>query len=247
MVRQIWQRAMIALARSPRAKSFMQNHAAASGLAHRYVGGAGSGTAVETALELDRAGISCSLFYLGEYVSDWDLVAENMAAKEAVITQLAKTGLDIHVSVDPTQVGCNLDWRRGAENLTRLAGLLSSCAAGRPGRHCLLLDMEDYSVNRSTIGLHDDLRSKGLHAALTLQAYLHKTEANLKAQIRAGGMVRLVKGAFAEGPERALTSRAAIHGNYIRLIDLMLGRGSTGNRLLPRLCHPRYRPATPCD
>jgi proline dehydrogenase len=84
--------------------------------------------------------------------------------------------------------------------------------------------MEDQSVTDATIALHDAMKSAGLPAALTLQAYLRRTEADLRAQIRGGARVRLVKGAFAAGSSAAFTRQAEIKANSRRLIDLMFSR-----------------------
>src|SRR5690606_31236226 len=60
--------------------------------------------------------------------------------------------------------------------------------------------------------------------ALTLQAYLKRTGADLKRQIARGSKVRLVKGAFAAGEDVALTRQADIKANSRRLIDMMLSK-----------------------
>ena len=223
MFRRSWQAAMIALARSPGWKQWMQAQRAASGLARRYVGGADVDEAVETARALRSRNIRASLFYLGEYVDTPALVEENVEAKIAVARRLAEAGLDVHVSVDPTQIGCTIDWVQGCENAARIAEAARSAAGNRPGVHCVMLDMEDFSVNEATLELHDGLRKQGFPMAQTLQAYLRKTYGDMEWKVAQGARVRLVKGAFAAGAEIAFTARDEIDGSYRRLIDLMLG------------------------
>jgi proline dehydrogenase len=87
-----------------------------------------------------------------------------------------------------------------------------------------MLDMEDSSVVDPTISLHDALNDARLPVAVTLQAYLHRTEADLRSLIRRGARVRLVKGAFAAGGDIAFIGTSAIKTNSRRLIDLMLSR-----------------------
>lgn len=213
---------MIGLARSPRAKAFMQGARAMSGLATRYVAGETSAEGIVRARELlDRCGIRGSLFYLGEYVDTPGLVAENVANKLAVVQALGEARLDVHVSIDPTQVGHGLDPALARDNVRRIAGAIRDAAGDRPGVHCAMLDMEDQSVTDATIRLHDALKAQGLPMALTLQAYLRRTEADLKAQIAAGSRVRLVNGAFAAGSDVAFARRAEVKSNYRRLIAAM--------------------------
>ena len=87
-----------------------------------------------------------------------------------------------------------------------------------------MIDMEDYGQNLATIEHYGRLAARGYPVALTLQAYLRKTEADLRQVVDAGGMVRLVKGAFAAGTELAFTSQAEIKENYRRLIMLMFSQ-----------------------
>jgi proline dehydrogenase len=236
MIRRSWQSGMIALARSPTAKAVMQRWGAASALAARFVAGATAETAVARAAALQaQHAIRSSLFYLGEYVDRTDLVAENVAAKLAVAALLGRTDLDVHVSVDPTQIGHNLDPATARRHAFTIAAAVQQAAGDRPGVHALMLDMEDHSVIDATIGLHDAIRSAGLPAALTLQAYLRRTEADVRAQIRRGTRLRLVKGAFIAGREIAFTRRSEVKANTRRLIDLMFSQGSRDAGFYPIL------------
>jgi proline dehydrogenase len=216
---------MIALARSDRIKRFMQGSRAGSGLSRRYVAGASAGDGLSRARQLFQGkGIRSSLFYLGEYVSSPGLVAENVRQKCEVAALLRPSGLDVHVSVDPTQIGHMLDAGQAREHAFSIAQAISAASGGREGVHALMLDMEDQSVTDATIALHDALQDAGLPVALTLQAYLRRTEADLKRQIARGSKVRLVKGAFAAREDIAFTRQRDIKDNFRRLIDLMLSQ-----------------------
>jgi proline dehydrogenase len=96
-----------------------------------------------------------------------------------------------------------------------------------------MLDMEDAALNDPTIALHDALQDAGLPVALTLQAYLKRTAADLAAQIARGSRVRLVKGAFAAGPAIAYTRRADVKRNMVALIDLMLSAQAKASGFYP--------------
>jgi proline dehydrogenase len=223
-MRRIWQKGMIALARSKGVKSFMQNNRSATALATRYVGGDTVIEALGSAERLAADGIASSFFYLGEYVDTEELVNQNVNALFSIIGSLASHRLDGHVSVDPTQVGCTIDWEMGAENARRLGKALTSAVEDRVGVHCMMLDMEDESVVQSTIDLHDEINAKDQFVALTLQAYLKRTKADIRRQIKAGSKVRLVKGAFVGEPDIAFVGHRAVKENYLRLMELMLSR-----------------------
>lgn len=222
MIRRQWQAAMIGLARSKGWKNFMQSWGATSALASRYVGGSDPSTSMQTARKLADQKITTSLFYLGEYVNTDALVRENVDNKIGVARALGNAQLDVHVSVDPTQVGCSLDWEMGADNTRQIAEEIRAAAGNSQGVHCLMLDMEDASVTQKTLDLFDQLYDKGYFVAQTLQAYLRRTYDDMEKKIEQGAKVRLVKGAFAAAPEISFSTHAQIKENYKRLIDLML-------------------------
>jgi proline dehydrogenase len=224
-MRRIWQATMIALARSSRAKRWVQGQRSASSLASCYVAGVSAETAVDRAAAMLREdGLRSSLFYLGEYVDRCELVEENVAAKLLAAELLGRTGLDVHVSVDPTQIGHMLDPALARNNAFKIAEAIALAENVRPGVHVLMLDMEDQSVTDSTIALHRELTAARLPVALTLQAYLRRTEGDLVEEVRRGSKVRLVKGAFAAHRSTAFPTQTAIKANSRRLIDIMLSQ-----------------------
>lgn len=230
----IWQTAMISLARSSRAKVWAQTSRAATALATRYVAGETPAEAVSAAIALlaDKR-LHSSLFFLGEYVATHELVAENVAAKIAAAEALGRAGLDVHVSVDPTQIGHLIDAQAARRHAFAIAEAIARASHGRRGLHALMLDMEDQSVTDATLALHDDIRAAGLPVAVTLQAYLRRTEDDLLARIAQGATVRLVKGAFAAGVDVAYTSRSEIKASSRRLIDHMFGRDAKAAGFTP--------------
>lgn len=228
MLRNTWQKALIALARSKRVKNFMQTSRATSFLRGKYVAGEYEAHGVERALSLlQDHGIRSSLFYMGEYVDTLDLVALNVESKIKVAESLRVNALDIHVSVDPTQIGHHIDPTLVEDRAYRIAQTIKDAIGNKTvGVNCLMFDMEDASLNEPTIAIHNQLQDEGFPVALTLQAYLYRTEADLAAQIARGSRVRLVKGAFAAGAELAFQSTEDIKDNSRKLIEMMLSQAA---------------------
>ena len=234
MFRKIWQLAMISLARSKRVQGFAQNSRASSFLSGKYVSGNSADAGVERAKKLlKETGIRSSLFYMGEYVDDWDLVDVNVENKLEIAANLGKTGLDLHVSVDPTQIGYHLDPSVVAGHAEKLARAVQAAAGNREGVHCLMFDMEDASLNDATISVHNAMQDMGLPVALTLQAYLKRTRTDLAAQIKRGSKVRLVKGAFAAGSDVAYSLRADVKDNTRMLLHDMFSPAARKNGFYP--------------
>ncbi len=223
MFRRLWQSAMIGLARSPSITSFMQTNRATSLLADKYTGGSDAARAVATASQLlQDENIHSSLFYLGEYIDDADLVAVNTAHKIEVAGELARAGLDLHISFDPTQLGYSIKPEIARKNALKAAEAIKKHMAGNDGVHCLMFDMEDASVIDATINMHNEFQDLGYPVALTMQAYLHRTYSDMEKQIERASKVRLVKGAFVAGSDISFTRRADIKDNMRKIISLML-------------------------
>ena len=126
----IFQKAAIALARSPGAGRLMRATAAGSALASRFVGGATAGQAAATAARLrERHGIRASLFYLGEYVAD-PAIIEQTVGQTVACRALEAAGLDVHVSIDPTAIGYAHSDALGRDNARRIASAARRAAGG---------------------------------------------------------------------------------------------------------------------
>lgn len=215
----LWQASMIRLARSSRVTALAQRPGRLAGLATRFVGGADSEAALGTVRRLRAEGITASLYYLGEYVDDPVLVALTVRRLCQAVDALRADGMDVHVSVDPTQLGL----LAGAEVCQANVGELAAAVGQfRAGHDTLMLDMEDAATTEVTLQVHDLLRARGLAAAVTVQAYLHRSATDLDRLASAGGWVRWVKGAFAEPATMAARRAAAIDDRYRRGIEVLL-------------------------
>jgi proline dehydrogenase len=232
-MKRLWQRTMIALARSDRVKDFMQHNERMKGLARRFVAGGDAEAAITVACHLLAEGIRTSFFYLGEYVDRPELVRENVEQKLHIARLLETQEMDVHISVDPTQIGLQTDRSEVAARALAIGRAIMTASAGKPGLHCLMLDMEDASVVDFTLALHDELRRLELPGAITLQAYLRRSEGDLARLIASGAKVRLVKGAFVGKRDIAFTNEAEIKANYRRLVGMMLAPEARASGFYP--------------
>lgn len=229
-----WQATMIALARSPRITHFMQSNRSTSSLAEKFVAGKTPQEALSCAnTQKTKNNIRNSLYYLGEYVDSTELIEENLNNKLAIIKALKETDLDIHVSVDATQIGHTIEPSLTRKNAFKIAKVIKQLATNKENTNCLMLDMEDAPIVDDIINLHNEIKQQKLPTALTLQAYLKRTENDLQKQIDAGGMVRLVKGAFTASKEISFKSHKDIKENYIHLVELMLSKEAREKNFYP--------------
>ncbi|HEV8391817.1 MAG TPA: proline dehydrogenase family protein [Dongiaceae bacterium] len=218
----LWQSWMIALARSPRVTRWMQGNRATAAIAQRFVAGADAAQAMAVARDLQKAGFKASLYYLGEYVKDPAIVAENGRQKIQVAESLGAAHLQIHVSLDSTQIGYAIDAAAGEQLALKIGARIRELGTASSAPPVLMLNMEDAEYVERILTLRARLLAAGVPVAQTLQAYLKRSADDLAPIIAAGGHVRLVKGAFADPRPHAYQSKAEIDGNYLALARRML-------------------------
>ncbi len=226
-----WQNTMIALARSASVTRRVQNSPRIAAAANHFVGGVNENAAIRTALELRQRGIRASLFCLGEYITDPAITRQTVDSLVRLLPALDALGLDTHVSVDPTQIGYAIQDQLGEENALRLA---AAYPARRSAHSFLMIDMEDVSYVDCTIALRRLLASRGVPAAITLQAYLRRTESDLAGVLgERVPCVRLVKGAFSESRAVAWTRGEEISAAYMQLAARMFSDQARESGMFP--------------
>ena len=237
-MKRLWQGWMIELARSPRVTRWMQGNRATASIARRFVAGADAAQAMHVARDLEQAGFRTSLYYLGEYVKDPAIVAENGRQKIQVAESLSAAHLQIHVSIDSTQIGYALDEKAGEALALKIGARIRELdhRNGKPANGAppvLMLNMEDAEYVDRILALRASLLAAGVPVAQTLQAYLKRSADDLAPIIAAGGQVRLVKGAFADPRPHAFQGKAAIDANYLALARRMLSAEAKASGFRP--------------
>jgi proline dehydrogenase len=184
--------------------------------ARRFMPGEGLDDALTAAASFGREGIGVILTRLGEDVST-DQEADAVAAHyEAVIDRLAAEAVDGCVSFKLTQLGLDQDAGRAYERCARLA----QRAAARGST--VVIDMESSRLVDATLELYERLVREHPGSGICLQAYLHRTPADLQRLLPLRPFVRLVKGAYREPSEVAYQSRREIDASYVALATTML-------------------------
>ena len=180
----------------------------------RFLPGEGFDAALKAAVDFKAEGIGALFTLLGENITD--LADANKVVEHYEEVLAASTDIGAEISVKPTQLGLDLDETATYRNLQRLAR-----AAAR-ARSFLWVDMEGSAYTDRTLELYRRLRGEELHAGIALQAYLHRTVADVASLLPLKPAIRLVKGAYAEPAEIAFQAKKDIDANYLALCAYML-------------------------
>lgn len=160
--------------------------------------------------------------FLGENVESDSSADHTVAEYERLISALSAAREDAHVSIKLTQFGWDIDSRRALDRVRSVAEM--AAAAGS----VFAIDMESSAYVESTIEAYESL-SPGLpDTALCLQAYLHRTPADLKRLLAGKPFIRLVKGAYREPADRALQNRDEVSTRYRSLARDLLAAVQRG-------------------
>jgi proline dehydrogenase len=211
----------IFLSQSGLARGFVTRAPFASAAARRFVAGETVDDAIRAARELNGAGMTVTLDYLGEAVSDR---AEATAAADQyleIIDRIVTENIDGNVSLKLTQMGQDIEEEFLRTNVNRVLE--------RAGEHDMFVrfDMESSDYVPRTLDFFSRLWDGGLrNIGVVLQSMLRRTEADVRWANERGIRVRLCKGAYAEPDAVAFPEKMDVDANFIRCARMLLEHGN---------------------
>ncbi len=209
------------LSRSRRVQRWVTQSRLGRRVARRFVAGETLDEALEVARRLQHQGFWVTLAHLGEWVTHPEDARKAAQAIEELVVAVAREDLPAYVSVKLSHLGVHLS--------RKLAGELLQGLLARAAEHGVFLriDMEESELVDVTLDLHRAMWSQGhTHLGLVIQAYLYRSEGDLRRLLDDGVPVRLVKGAYREPPEVAFPRKGDVNANFDRLTRLLLERAA---------------------
>ena len=188
-------------------------------LARRFVAGETADSAIAAGRELHARGINSTFDLLGEDVLDRDAAVRSAEANKDLLRRIPPE-VERNVSIKLTTMGLDI-----AEDfcLELVSGVLDTA---RQVGGFVRIDMEGSKHTQRTIDAFRKLRSSYDNVGIVLQAYLRRTEQDVKDAIGRGDRVRICKGAYKEPPEIAFQDMDEIRASYRRAAELLLDKGS---------------------
>ena len=205
---------------------WLSTHVPSWGFARRAVKRFMPGEQFDDALKAGTAfkaqGIGSLFTRLGENVTDLSEARATVEHYESVLSSAFAAGIDSEISVKPTQLGLDIEVDAAYANLYRLA------IAAEKAKSFLWLDMEGSAYTQATLDLYRRLRADHPRTGVCLQAYLYRTVEDALGLLELKPAIRLVKGAYAEPPDRAFTAKTEVDANYLALCSLLLAEVKRG-------------------
>jgi len=188
--------------------------------AERFIAGETLDDALAATRQLNQRGLGVSLDHLGESVTDKAGARGAVNAYLELLDAIHTSGVRATVSLKLTQLGLDIDEAFCIENMRTILD-----KARETGGH-VTIDMESTAYTDATLRVFRTLRADYDNVGVVIQAYLYRSEDDMRALAQEGAFVRLCKGAYKEPPEHAFPDKSDVNANYIRLMELFLGTGA---------------------
>jgi len=187
-------------------------------LARRFVAGETAEAAIAAGRRLHERGIKATFDLLGEDVLDEDAARRSAEANQDLLRRIPPE-VERNISIKLTTLGLDIATDFCLE-LT--AGILD---VARQVGGFVRIDMEGSKHTQRTIDAFQALRRRHDNVGIVLQAYLHRTEDDVREAIARGDRVRLCKGAYKEPASIAWKKMDDIRASFRRCARHLLEKG----------------------
>jgi proline dehydrogenase len=182
----------------------------------RFVAGETAADVLPVLQRLEASGLLTAVTYLGENVTTVGAASAATDVYLRLIEEAQRRRLGVTPSVKLTHLGLDLGEDVALANVERVLE--------RAGDTVVWIDMEGSVYTDRTLAVYRRLRRRWPRVACVLQAYLRRTETDLRALVPGGLRMRLCKGAYREPASQAFPRKADVDRNYARLAGMLFSR-----------------------
>ncbi|HEY7305366.1 MAG TPA: proline dehydrogenase family protein [Bryobacteraceae bacterium] len=202
-------------------RHWMEDSSVSRRLTSRFIAGCSLPEGIRVLQRLSRERIFATLDFLGENVASIEDASRSRESYLAALSEIERTGLPATVSIKLTQFGIDFSQAACRANVAALV----ERAKAMDSR--VEIDMESSSYTDRTVemvvGLHELFPG---HVRAVIQAYLYRSEADIRMLSLRQIPVRLCKGAYRESASLAYPKKSDVDANYVRLMKLLLAEGT---------------------
>ncbi|MEK7120535.1 MAG: proline dehydrogenase family protein, partial [Patescibacteria group bacterium] len=136
-----------------------------------------------------------------------------------LLDTIKKHKLSANVSIKLTQLGLTIDKKLAAKNAARIV------SDARKKGFTVEIDMEGSRYTQETLDIYFGLIKRFDNVVQAVQAYLFRTEEDVRELLGRRGKIRLVKGGYKEPYTIAFKNKEDTDSNYVKLMKLFLQKG----------------------
>ncbi|WP_127533930.1 proline dehydrogenase family protein [Paenibacillus kobensis] len=187
--------------------------------AAKYVTGDDRAAGLEAGRRLVNKGYSVSLEYIGENATDAQSCEAALLEMKQLIHNLTERGIPARVSFDLSHIGLSVDDEFAFKQLEALAEQTQ-----RTGIE-LFISMEESAKADAILAIYERAAAIYPNIGITLQAHLHRTTQYMNDLQAVPRRLRLVKGAYQEPEQLAISRSDALNERYLFLLGQSIDKG----------------------
>jgi proline dehydrogenase len=154
---------------------------------------------------------------LGEGIQAERDAASVVHEYQHILRRIANLNLQSNIALKLTHLGLSIREQLALDNVRTIADEAKQLG------NFVRMDMEQSAFTDATLSIYRQLRDDGrTNVGTVLQAYLRRSEADLRSLLALQPNLRLVKGAYLEPAEIAFPKKADVDRNYLCLIEIAL-------------------------
>lgn len=200
-------------------KNFMLRFRIFRQTAWRFVAGETLDDAVQAVREANAQGIRASLDLLGENTKSQDDAEKAGREVTGILDRINTEKVDSNVSVKLTQLGLDLGTDYCYANLIRIVRHAHEL------KNFIRIDMEGSHYTERTLDIVLRARRESENVGAVIQAYLYRSEDDVRLLLENATRIRLCKGAYLEPESLAFKKKSRTDENFVRLMKMLLDSG----------------------
>lgn len=222
--------ALLFLSRQTVLQNFLSTSGPLKQISKRFVSGETLTDGINASRDLNRRGILVSLDHLGESVLKEE--SAKLSAQEYlnIIERLKIEKLETTLSLKLTQMGLDINYDLCLANMRRIM------QRAKEASNLVTIDMEGSPHTDRTLNIYQTLVKEGFtETGIVIQAYLKRTETDIRNLLVLGPRVRLCKGAYKEPREIAFPEKKDVDQNYLKILGSLFSKESLARGTYPEI------------
>jgi len=189
-------------------------------VARRYVAGETVDDAVQTLRAMNDEGAMGTVDVLGEEVRERSKAEAAVVQYLELLDRIEAEGLDANVSIKPTMLGLKIDEEMCTSNIREIVD-----RAAKLGNF-VRIDMEDHTCTDATLRMYRRVQeAHPSSVGAVLQAYMHRTTADISDLLSLRPNIRICKGIYREPRAIAWHEFATVRANFIYNMEKLMAGG----------------------
>jgi proline dehydrogenase len=181
-----------------------------------YIAGEDLSDAIAVVKTLNASEAMATIDVLGEDITTHGEAIASREECKRVLAAISRNALNSNISIKLTQLGLKIDAEFCLANVEEILD------AAKSRSNFVRIDMEDHTCTDDTLDIFRAVRKRFSNVGIVIQAYLKRSENDIRKLAEEKANVRLCKGIYVEPAEIAFTKRDEVQQSFLLLLNILL-------------------------